>query len=235
MCPCVRLSYRSVNYRTESGTPSGGSLSVPTSSSPADFSFPAWRRRDVTAKASPRSAANIAQILMKSEKDHFGPVSRKKEHMPEIYLGDPDDLKRLVNAPRRYHDLAIAPQLAQDPGVPRGGYSARERARQPKPWVARRCRSEDGADPIAGEVSTRRPVQERGCRHGPKAAPRTPVDHSPASARGQTFGPSRRYASRATAPGLVFEGKWWHGDGDVVGEQRDQRVEIADQAWTNLP
>ena len=50
------------------------------------------------------------RMLMQAEKDHIGPVSPKKEHMLEIYLGNPDDsLKRLVNALRRYHDLAIAP------------------------------------------------------------------------------------------------------------------------------
>ena len=91
MCPCVRLSYRSVNYQYREREPiwrQRASLARLRQT----FPFPAWRRR----RDRGQSVAQVGgehvevQILMKSEKDHFGPVSRKKEHMPEIYLGDDD-------------------------------------------------------------------------------------------------------------------------------------------------
>jgi DNA-binding transcriptional ArsR family regulator len=50
------------------------------------------------------------QLLLQAQKDHFGPISPEKERLLEIYLNDPEgSLKRLVEALRRYHDLAIAP------------------------------------------------------------------------------------------------------------------------------
>jgi hypothetical protein len=113
MCPCVRLSYRSVNYQYREREPIWRQPERPYQLvSGRLFHFPRGGV-DVTEG---QSVAQVGgehvevQILMKTEKDHFGPVSRKKEHMLEIYLGDPDDsLKRLVNALRRYHESGDRP------------------------------------------------------------------------------------------------------------------------------
>src|SRR5215212_11834266 len=50
------------------------------------------------------------QMLMQKEKEQFGPLSTEKERLLEIYLKDPGgSLKRLVDALRCYHDLALSP------------------------------------------------------------------------------------------------------------------------------
>jgi Family of unknown function (DUF5937) len=49
-------------------------------------------------------------MLMRKEKEQFGPLPTEKERLLEIYLEDPESsLKRLVDALRRYHDLALSP------------------------------------------------------------------------------------------------------------------------------
>jgi DNA-binding transcriptional ArsR family regulator len=50
------------------------------------------------------------QMLVRAEKEQFGTLSPEKARLLEIYLSDPEgSMKRLVDALRRYHDLAIAP------------------------------------------------------------------------------------------------------------------------------
>jgi hypothetical protein len=49
-------------------------------------------------------------MLMRKEKEQFGPLPTEKERLLEIYLEDPESsLKRLVDELRRYHDLALSP------------------------------------------------------------------------------------------------------------------------------
>jgi DNA-binding transcriptional ArsR family regulator len=49
-------------------------------------------------------------MLMQTEKEQFGPLPTEKERLLEVYLKDPEgSLKRLVDALRRYHELAISP------------------------------------------------------------------------------------------------------------------------------
>jgi DNA-binding transcriptional ArsR family regulator len=49
-------------------------------------------------------------MLIRKEKEQFGPLPTEKERLLETYLKDPEgSLKRLVDALRSYHDLAIAP------------------------------------------------------------------------------------------------------------------------------
>src|SRR3712207_1923735 len=49
-------------------------------------------------------------MLMREEREQFGPLPAEKERLLEIYLKDPEGtLRRLVDALRRYHGLAIAP------------------------------------------------------------------------------------------------------------------------------
>ena len=49
-------------------------------------------------------------MLMQKEKEQFGPLPTEKERLLEIYLKDPESsLKRLVDALRCYHDLALSP------------------------------------------------------------------------------------------------------------------------------
>jgi len=49
-------------------------------------------------------------MLMREEREQFGPLPAEKERLLEVYLKDPEGtLRRLVDALRRYHALAIAP------------------------------------------------------------------------------------------------------------------------------
>jgi DNA-binding transcriptional ArsR family regulator len=49
-------------------------------------------------------------MLIRKEREQFGPLPPAKERLLEVYLKDPDGtLRRLVDALRRYHALAIAP------------------------------------------------------------------------------------------------------------------------------
>jgi len=49
-------------------------------------------------------------MLMREEREQFGPLPPEKERLLDVYLRDPEgSLKRLVDALRRYHDLAISP------------------------------------------------------------------------------------------------------------------------------
>ena len=49
-------------------------------------------------------------MLIRKEREQFGPLPPAKERLLEVYLKDPEGtLRRLVDALRRYHGLAIAP------------------------------------------------------------------------------------------------------------------------------
>jgi DNA-binding transcriptional ArsR family regulator len=49
-------------------------------------------------------------MLIRTEREQFGPLPAEKERLLETYLKDPEGtLRRLVDALRRYHDLVIAP------------------------------------------------------------------------------------------------------------------------------
>jgi DNA-binding transcriptional ArsR family regulator len=90
---CIELSYPDF-------------LSPPPDASAATFEEELERLRTTP----PEVVHKEVQLLLQAQKDHFGPISPEKEHMLEIYLSDPEgSLKRLVEALRRYHDLAIAP------------------------------------------------------------------------------------------------------------------------------
>jgi DNA-binding transcriptional ArsR family regulator len=80
-------------------------------SPPPEASVVGFQEELERVKATPPEVVHKeVQLLLQAQKDHFGPISPEKEHMLEIYLSDPEgSLKRLVEALRRYHDLAIAP------------------------------------------------------------------------------------------------------------------------------
>jgi DNA-binding transcriptional ArsR family regulator len=80
-------------------------------SPPPDASLVRFDEELERVRATPTEVVHKeVQLLIRAEKDRFGPLSPEKEHMLEIYLSDPEgSLKRLVDTLRRYHDLAIAP------------------------------------------------------------------------------------------------------------------------------
>jgi hypothetical protein len=50
------------------------------------------------------------EAFVQQENEQFGSLAPEKARLLEIYLSDPEDtLNRLVNALRRYHELAFAP------------------------------------------------------------------------------------------------------------------------------
>jgi len=80
-------------------------LSPPPDASVATFEEELERMRSTP----PEVVLEEVETLVRVEKRLFG-LPPEKERMLEIYLNDPEgSLKRLVDALRRYHDLAIAP------------------------------------------------------------------------------------------------------------------------------
>src|SRR5215204_4900403 len=59
---------------------------------------------------SPEVVHEDVEAFVRVEKEQFGSLAPEKERLLEIYLSDPEgSLERLVDALRRYHDLALAP------------------------------------------------------------------------------------------------------------------------------
>jgi DNA-binding transcriptional ArsR family regulator len=81
-------------------------LSPPPEASVATFDEELERLRTTSAEV----VHTEVQLLVQAQKEQFGPLAPEKARLLEIYLSDPEgSLKRLVDALRRYHDLAIAP------------------------------------------------------------------------------------------------------------------------------
>jgi DNA-binding transcriptional ArsR family regulator len=81
-------------------------LTPPPDTSLATFGEELERLRTTPAEVVHREV----WMLMRTEKEQFGPPPTEKERLLEVYLKDPEgSLKRLVDALRRYHDLAISP------------------------------------------------------------------------------------------------------------------------------
>jgi DNA-binding transcriptional ArsR family regulator len=80
-------------------------------SPPPDASVATFGEELERLRATPTEVVHTeVQMLVQAEQELFGPVSPEKERQLGIYLSDPEgSLKRLVDALRRYHDLAIAP------------------------------------------------------------------------------------------------------------------------------
>src|SRR5215204_648532 len=58
----------------------------------------------------PEVVHDEVEVFVRVEKEQFGSLAPEKASLLEIYLSDPEgSLKRLVDALRRYHDLAFAP------------------------------------------------------------------------------------------------------------------------------
>src|SRR5215207_10464998 len=81
-------------------------LSPPPESSVATFGEELERLRATP----PEVVHGEVEAFVRVEKEQFGSLPPEKERMLGIYLKDPEvSLKRLVDALRRYHDLALAP------------------------------------------------------------------------------------------------------------------------------
>jgi DNA-binding transcriptional ArsR family regulator len=81
-------------------------LSPPPESSVATFGEELDRLRATP----PEVVHGEVEAFVRVEKEQFGSLPPEKERMLWIYLKDPEvSLKRLVDALRRYHDLALAP------------------------------------------------------------------------------------------------------------------------------
>jgi DNA-binding transcriptional ArsR family regulator len=81
-------------------------LSPPPESSVATFGEELDRLRATP----PEVVHGEVEAFVRVEKEQFGSLPPEKERMLGIYLKDPEvSLKRLVDALRRYHDLALAP------------------------------------------------------------------------------------------------------------------------------
>jgi DNA-binding transcriptional ArsR family regulator len=81
-------------------------LTPPPDASPATFEEELERLRTTP----PEVVHREVWMLMREEREQFGPLPAEKERLLEVYLKDPEGtLRRLVDALRRYHALAIAP------------------------------------------------------------------------------------------------------------------------------
>ena len=80
-------------------------------SPPPDASVVGFEEELERVSATPAEVVHTeVQLLVRAQKEQFGPLSPEEARLLEIYLSDPEgSLKRLVDTLRRYHDLAIAP------------------------------------------------------------------------------------------------------------------------------
>jgi DNA-binding transcriptional ArsR family regulator len=80
-------------------------------SPPPDASIATFEEELERVRATPPEVVHTeVQLLVRAQKELFGPLSTEKARLLEIYLNDPEgSLKRLVDTLRRYHDLTIAP------------------------------------------------------------------------------------------------------------------------------
>jgi DNA-binding transcriptional ArsR family regulator len=78
---------------------------------PPDASVVGFEEELQRVRATPSEIVHDeVEAFVQQEKEQFGSPAPEKARLLEIYLSDPEDtLKRLVDALRRYHDLAFAP------------------------------------------------------------------------------------------------------------------------------
>src|SRR6266540_6588529 len=107
--------------------------------------------------------------------------------------------------------------------------SARKRSRQPEPWEHAVVEAGEDADPVAGEGEDEQAGSMADAGGGAKIGPERRLT---VGSRQHEVNPPARAEDAGEKAGhnvaaLVFEGNRWHGEVDIVGEQGDQRVEIA--------
>jgi len=78
---------------------------------PPDASAATFEEELERLRATPAEVVHEeVEAFVRVEKEQFGPLAPEKARLLEVYLGDPEgSLERLVDALRRYHDLALAP------------------------------------------------------------------------------------------------------------------------------